>query len=66
MKLILFLQVIAITIDATDVQLPILFTILCKGPFRYVIRFYSRPILDIIYVLQYFFYKYKDNIIGNL
>ena len=61
----LFLQVIAITIDATDVQLPILFTILCKGPLSYVIRWYSRPILDIVYVAQYYFYKYKDNIQGT-
>lgn len=53
-KLILFLQIISVIIDNPAIQLSLFFEICCKAVLDYAIRFYSRPFLDILYLIQYF------------
>jgi hypothetical protein len=48
----LFFQVIGIICDNPDVQFPPLFNVLCRSPLYYCIRFYSRPFVDIVYLIQ--------------
>lgn len=53
-KLMLFLQTIAIVIDNPSFEMSILFRIVCRGFLFYSIRFYSRPFIDLIYVIETF------------
>jgi hypothetical protein len=53
-KLVLFIQILGIMIDHPSIQLAVLFNIFCRGILYYSIRFYSRPFLDALYVLHYF------------
>ena len=53
-RLILFIQIIAIIVDNPAIQLSLFFDICCKAVLRYSIHFYSRPFLDVLYVIQFF------------
>lgn len=53
-KLIFFIQIIAILVDNPAIKLSIFVDICCKGFLYYSIHFYSRPFLDILYIIQYF------------
>lgn len=53
-KLIFFIQIIAILVDNPAIKLSVFFDVCCKGFLYYSIHFYSRPFLDILYVIQYF------------
>lgn len=48
----LFFQVVALICDNPDVQFPPLFNVLCRSPLYYAIRFYSRPFVDVVYLIQ--------------
>lgn len=54
-RMLIIVQVIGILIDSSSFTLSAVFKISCRGLLFYSIRFYSRPFLDIIYILQYFF-----------
>lgn len=56
-KMILYIEIIAIFSEHTSIRLPMLFTIFCRGILFYSVRFYSRPFLDLVYVVQLFFGK---------
>jgi hypothetical protein len=51
-RAIIFLQMIGIICDNPAVQFPPLFDVLCRTPFFYLIRFYSFPFVDIVYLIQ--------------
>jgi hypothetical protein len=53
-RMVLVLQVISIALDNPSLEMSVLFRIACRGPLFYAIRFYSRPFIDLIYVVQYF------------
>jgi hypothetical protein len=55
MKLIFYLQIMAIIMDNPSFQIPVLFRILCRGILIYASNFYSRPFLDVIYIVKKFF-----------
>lgn len=61
-KLILFIQVLGIMIDHPSLQIAVLFNIFCRGILFYSIRFYSRPFLDALYILQYFWHEITESI----
>ncbi len=56
-RLITTLQIIALVIDNNSIPLPILFKILSAGPLYYSIRFYSRPLIDVLYIVEYYYKK---------
>lgn len=69
MKLVrafVFLQVIALILDHPSARLPPLFRSVCKGLFYYTIRFYSRPFLDLIYIINYFIVAAQRYVRENL
>ena len=49
----LYLQIVGVIIDNTYVELPVLFRTFCRDLLFYVIRFYSRPFIDAIYIFDY-------------
>lgn len=53
-KLILFIQVIGLMLDNPSVQYSIIFRIVCRGVVFYSTQFYSRPFIDLLYLIQYF------------
>ena len=57
----LYLQIVGVIIDNTYVELPVLFRVFCRDLLFYVIRFYSRPFIDAIYIFDY----YRSNIING-
>jgi hypothetical protein len=59
-RLILIIQIIGIIIDNPAIQLSLFFNICCKGILTYSLHFYSRPFLDILYVIQYFWQELTD------
>jgi hypothetical protein len=56
-RLITTLQIIALVIDNHAIPLPILFQIICAGPLFYSLRFYSRPLIDVLYAIEYYYKK---------
>ena len=69
MKLVrafVFIQVIALIFDHPSVRLPPLFRSVCKGLFFYSIHFYSRPFLDLVYIINYFIVALRRYIAANL
>jgi hypothetical protein len=50
--LILFIQIIAICLDNPSTQYLILYRIVCRGVLYDAIRFYSRPFIDLLYLIQ--------------
>ena len=53
-RMFLSLQIVAVMIDNTYVELPVLFRIFSRDVLFYVIRFYSRPFIDVIYLGDYY------------
>ncbi len=53
-KLVLFIQVIGIMLDNPSTQYSVVFRIVCRGIIYYSMQFYSRPFIDLIYIIQYF------------
>ena len=53
-KMLLLLQVLGILIDNPSIKISILFDIICRGPLFYSIRFYSRPFIDLLYLVWFF------------
>lgn len=51
-RAIIFLQMIALICDNPAVQFPPLFDVLCRAPLFYLIRFYSYPFVDAVYLIQ--------------
>lgn len=54
-KAFLFIQILGIIIDNPTIELSVYFRIFCHGILFYSTRFYSRPFLDIIWLVQSFF-----------
>ena len=52
-RLFICLQVMAIINDSPSVQLPVLYRIVCKGVLVYTGNFYSRPVIDLVYFIEY-------------
>ena len=65
-RLFFYLQVMSFMIDNPSIHLPVIFHIVCRGVLFYVIRFYSRPFVDAIYVIEYFFSDLTSAVQGNL
>jgi hypothetical protein len=61
-RLFLFLQVISILVDHNLIFIPPFFQVTCHGLFYYLIHFYSRPFLDLIYIIQFYIKSIKDGI----
>ncbi len=53
-KLILFIQIIGIMLDHPSATYSAMFRIICRGVIFYSMEFYSRPFIDLLYLLQYF------------
>lgn len=53
-RLVLCLQAIGIMIDNPSLYCPLLFRIFCRNILFYSIRFYSRPFIDAVYIVQYY------------
>jgi hypothetical protein len=51
-RAIIFLQMIALICDNPAVKFPPLFDVLCRTPLFYLIRFYSFPFVDVVYIIQ--------------
>jgi hypothetical protein len=51
-RVIIFLQMIGFICDNPAVQFPPLFDVLCRTPLFYLIRFYSYPFVDLVYLIQ--------------
>jgi hypothetical protein len=51
-RMLFTLQFLSILIDNESAVNPVIFRLFCRGPLFYVIRFYSRPFIDAIYILQ--------------
>lgn len=54
-RLIIVIQIISIAFEDPTQEVSILFRIAVRGPLYYSIRFYSRPFIDLIYLIQYFY-----------
>lgn len=53
-RTVLYIQVIAVIIDNPTIVLPVAFKVFCRTICYYSLHFYSRPFMDIIYILQKF------------
>lgn len=62
LKLIFFIQTIEIIISDPSFHLSLFFDIFCKGILFYSHYFYSRPFLDILYLIQYFWMEIINSI----
>jgi hypothetical protein len=54
-RLIIVLQTIAIIIDNPSFEMSIFFRVVCRGFLMYSIQFYSRPFIDLVYIIQLFY-----------
>jgi len=52
-RLIICLQVLGLMIDSPSIQLPVVFRIVCRLMLFYSTKFYSRPIIDMMYMWQW-------------
>jgi len=52
-RLIICLQVLGLAIDSPAIQLPIVFRIVCRLMLFYSTKFYSRPVIDMMYLWQW-------------
>ena len=66
LRVVLFLQIIAIVLDSPSMRVPTFFSVFCTKIFFYVLHFYSRPFLDICYVIQNAWNWIYNNISANL
>lgn len=55
MRMIIVVQVIGIALENPSLEMSVVFRIACRGVLFYAIRFYSRPFIDLLYVVQYFY-----------
>lgn len=53
-RLILYIQTIAIMMDHPSFKMPLMYDITAGGVLYYSLRFYSRPFLDGFYLIEYF------------
>ena len=53
LRMIFYVQIIALAVDNPTIILPPLFRIAVEGLCFYSMRFYYRPFLDLIYIIQY-------------
>lgn len=53
-RLVIVVQVISIAMDNPSEQIAVMFHIAVRGVLFYAIRFYSRPFIDLLYLLQFF------------
>ena len=53
LRMVFYIQIIALAIDNPTILLPPLFKIAIKGLCFYSLKFYYRPFLDLIYLIQY-------------
>lgn len=58
-RAIIYFQMISLICDNPAVKFPPIFDVLCRAPFFYLIRFYSYPFVDAVYLIQ----KYGKQII---
>lgn len=56
-KVIFLVQVISLLLDHPEIKIPIFFDVFCRGILTYSREFYSRPFLDFIYIIQYFWHN---------
>lgn len=61
-RLVIVIQIISIAMEDPTQQMSVLFRIAVRGPLFYSIRFYSRPFLDLLYLIQYFYQVIVDAI----
>lgn len=54
LKLFLWLEVMGLILDNPEYELSVLFELFNKGVLYYVLHFYSRPFIDLIYIIQTF------------
>jgi hypothetical protein len=54
MRLVIVVQIISIALENPSAEMAVLFRITVRGVLFYAIRFYSRPFIDLLYLLQYF------------
>ncbi len=54
-RLVIVVQIISIAMEDPSQEMSILFRIAVRGPLFYSIRFYSRPFIDLLYLIQFFF-----------
>lgn len=54
-RMILYIQIIDIALDNPSLEMSVLFRICCRAVLFYSTRFYSRPFIDLAYVVQYFY-----------
>jgi Ran GTPase-activating protein (RanGAP) involved in mRNA processing and transport len=65
-RMFLCMEAIGIIIDTPSFFLPSLFKICCRPVLYYVIRFYSYPIIDLAYLVQYYLSLLKESIQRHL
>lgn len=53
-RLVIVVQIISIALENPTLEMSVLVRITVRGVLFYAIRFYSRPFLDILYLIQYF------------
>ena len=53
-RLMLVIQIISIALENPSLKMGVLFRISCRGVLFYAIRFYSRPFIDLLYLIQFF------------
>lgn len=63
-RLVIVIQIISIAFEDPTQQVSILFRIAVRGPLYYSIRFYSRPFIDLIYLIQYFYVAIVNAVTG--
>ena len=54
-RLVILLQTIAIIIDNPSFEMSVFFRIVCRGFLLYLLEFYSRPFIDLVYIVQLFY-----------
>ena len=54
-RMLLFFQIIGIILDSPRLHIPPIFNMICRPGFYYVIRFYSQPFLDFVYIVSRFY-----------
>ena len=58
-RMFLCMEAVGIVIDTPSFYIPTMFKICCRTILFYTIRFYSRPIVDIVYIIELFLGKLK-------
>lgn len=61
-RMLLCVEVLGVVVDTPSFYFPNLFKILCRPLLYYSIRFYSYPIVDVAYLIQYYLDLLKETI----